>query len=185
MGTLTETALPIGKYFAVSLPAPYPKLKLGENSGNTRPTLFVEWGKRLGMCHFKKNNRPQLPLSKTFVNDCNEDIFLFLPRRERFVTSSNQRDPLNCWSIYFALWTQTGTVTSTLSHYKGCKHVPSNFLKDDIWVTSTSFFIIFGNDKMYKGQKQKCLPMLRTELFFHAKFTKKINMVDLSRGCKP
>ena len=38
---------------------------------------------------------------------------------------------------------------------------------------------------MYKGQKQKCLPMLRTELFFHAKFTKKINMVDLSRGCKP
>ena len=39
---------------------------------------------------------------------------------------------------------------------------------------------------MYKGQKQKRLPMLRTELFFHAKFTKKkINMVDLSRGCKP
>ena len=35
-----------------------------------------------------------MPLSKTFVNDCNEDISLFLPRRERFVTSSNQLDPL-------------------------------------------------------------------------------------------
>lgn len=114
-----------------------------------------------------------MPLSKTFVNDCNEDISLFLPRRERFVTSSNQLDPLNCWNIYFALWTQTGTVTSRLSHYKGCKHVPPNFLKDYIWVTSTSFFIICGNDKMYKGQKQKRLPMLRSELFFHAKFTKK------------
>ena len=54
MGTLTETVLPNEKYSAVSLPAPYTKLKLGENSGNTRPTLFVEWGKGLGMCHFKK-----------------------------------------------------------------------------------------------------------------------------------
>ena len=93
MGTLTETVLPIGKHFAVSLPAPYTKLKLGENSGNTRPTLFVEWGGGW-VCVILKNNRPQFPLSKTFVNDCNEDIFLFLPRRERFVTSSNQHDPL-------------------------------------------------------------------------------------------
>ena len=51
-----------------------------------------------------------MPLSKTFINDCNEDIFVFLPGRERFVTSSNQRDPLICWNIYFALWTQTRTV---------------------------------------------------------------------------
>ena len=33
-----------------SLPPPYTKLKLGQNSGYTRVTLFVGWGEGLDLC---------------------------------------------------------------------------------------------------------------------------------------
>ena len=52
-----------------SLPPPYTKLKLGKNSGHTRPTLFVEWGEGLDLCELE--NAPETQkCPKTFVHNC-------------------------------------------------------------------------------------------------------------------
>ena len=52
-----------------SLPPPYTKLKLGKNSGYTRPTLFVEWGEGLDLCELE--NAPETQkCPKTFVHNC-------------------------------------------------------------------------------------------------------------------
>ena len=40
-------------FLRFSLPPPYKKLKLGKNSGYTRPTLFVGWGEGLDLCDWK------------------------------------------------------------------------------------------------------------------------------------
>ena len=40
-------------FLQFSLPPPYTKLKLEKNSGYTRPTLFVGWGKGLDLCELE------------------------------------------------------------------------------------------------------------------------------------
>ena len=44
-------------FLQFSLPPPYTKLKLGKNSGYTRPTLFVGWGEGLDLCELE--NAPE------------------------------------------------------------------------------------------------------------------------------
>ena len=56
-------------FLQFSLPPPYTKLKLGKNSGYTRPTLFVGWGEGLDLCELE--NAPEMQkCPKTFVHDC-------------------------------------------------------------------------------------------------------------------
>ena len=56
----------------LSLPPPYTKLKLGENSGYTRPTFFVWWGEGLDLCELE--NAPETQTCpKTFVHVCSSD----------------------------------------------------------------------------------------------------------------
>ena len=51
------------------LPPPYTKLKLGKNSGYTRPTLFVGWREGLDLSDLE--NAPETQkCPKTFVHDC-------------------------------------------------------------------------------------------------------------------
>ena len=51
-----------------SLPPPYTKLKLGKNSGYTRPTLFVELGGGVGPVWIGKRPK-KCKCPKTFVHD--------------------------------------------------------------------------------------------------------------------
>ena len=56
-------------FLQFSLPTPYAKLKLGKNSGYTRPTLFVGWGEGLDLCALE--NAPETQkCPKTSVHDC-------------------------------------------------------------------------------------------------------------------
>ena len=56
-------------FLRFSLPPPYKKLKLGKNSGYTRPTLFVGWGEGLDLCELE--NAPETQkCPKTLVHDC-------------------------------------------------------------------------------------------------------------------
>ena len=56
-------------FLQFSLPPPYTKLKLGKNSGYTRPTLFVGWGEGLDLRELE--NAPETQTCpKTFVYDC-------------------------------------------------------------------------------------------------------------------
>ena len=56
-------------FLAVLPPPPYRKLKVGKNSGYTRPTLFVGWGEGLDLCELE--NAPEMQkCPKTFVHDC-------------------------------------------------------------------------------------------------------------------
>ena len=45
-------------FLQFSLPSPYAKLKLGKNSGYTRPTLFVGWGEGLDLSELE--NAPEI-----------------------------------------------------------------------------------------------------------------------------
>ena len=59
-------------FLRLSLPPPYTKLKLGENSGYTRPTFFVWWGEGLDLCELE--NAPETQMCpKTLVHDCSSD----------------------------------------------------------------------------------------------------------------
>ena len=48
-----KTVHPFRNSLAVLPPPPYTKLKLGKNSGYTRPTLFVGWGEGLDLCELE------------------------------------------------------------------------------------------------------------------------------------
>ena len=64
-----KTVHPFRNFLAVLPPPPYTKLKLGKNSGYTRPTLFVGWGEGLDLCELE--NAPETQkCPKTFVHDC-------------------------------------------------------------------------------------------------------------------
>ena len=56
-------------FFAVLPPPPYTKLKVGKNSGYTRPTLFVGWGEGLDLSELENASEMQ-KCPKTFVHDC-------------------------------------------------------------------------------------------------------------------
>ena len=61
--------------FLAVLPPPYTKLKLRQNCGCSRPTLFVGWGEGLDLCEVE--NAPEMQKClKTFANDCSRDCTL-------------------------------------------------------------------------------------------------------------
>ena len=67
-----KTVHPFRIFLQFSLPPPYTKLKLGKNSGYTRPTLFVGWGEGLDLCELE--NAPETQkYPKTFVHDCSSN----------------------------------------------------------------------------------------------------------------
>ena len=53
LGFLLKQCILFENFLQFSLPAPYTKLKLGKNSGYTRPTLFVGRGKGVDLCELK------------------------------------------------------------------------------------------------------------------------------------
>ena len=79
-------------FLQFSLPPPYTKLKLGKNSGYTRPTLFVGWGEGSDLCELE--NAPETQkCPKTFVFHWRfQSFYLAL-----FVPFS--------WYFYFTNWT--------------------------------------------------------------------------------
>ena len=69
LGSLLKQCILFEIFLQFSLPPPYTKLKLGKNSGYTRPTLFVGWGEGLDLCELE--NAPEMQkCPKTFVHDC-------------------------------------------------------------------------------------------------------------------
>ena len=50
LGSLLKQCVIFKIFLHFSLPPPYTKLKLGKNSGSTRPRLFVGWGEGLDLC---------------------------------------------------------------------------------------------------------------------------------------
>ena len=69
LGSLLKQCILFEIFLQFSLPPPYTKLKLGKNSGYTRPTLFVGWGEGLDLCELE--NAPETQkCPKTFVHDC-------------------------------------------------------------------------------------------------------------------
>ena len=69
LGSLLKQCILFEIFLQFSLPPPYTKLKLGKNSGYTRPTLFVGWGEGLYLCELE--NAPEMQkCPKTFVHDC-------------------------------------------------------------------------------------------------------------------
>ena len=55
-------------FLAVLPPPPYTKLKLRNNSGYTRPTLFVRWREGLDLSELE--NAPEMQVSQDFCPDC-------------------------------------------------------------------------------------------------------------------
>ena len=64
---------PFRNFLAVIPPPPYTKLKLGKNSGYTRPTLLVGWGEGLDLCEMENSPETQ-KCPKTFVHDCSLSV---------------------------------------------------------------------------------------------------------------
>ena len=69
LGSLLKQCIIFEMFLQFSLPPPYTKLKLGKNSGYTRPTLFVGWGEGLDL--YELENAPEKQkCPKTVVHDC-------------------------------------------------------------------------------------------------------------------
>ena len=69
LGSVFKQCIIFEIFLQFSLPLPYTKLKLGKNSGYTRPTLFVGGGEGLDLCELE--NAPETQkCPKTFVHDC-------------------------------------------------------------------------------------------------------------------
>ena len=58
LGSLIKQCTLFEIFLQFSLPPPYTKLKLGKNSGYTRPTLFAGWGEGLDLCELE--NVPEM-----------------------------------------------------------------------------------------------------------------------------
>ena len=69
LGSLLKQWIIFEIFLPFSLPPPYTKLKLGKNSGYTRPTLFVGWGEGWDLCELE-NARETQKCPKAFVHDC-------------------------------------------------------------------------------------------------------------------
>ena len=92
-------------FLQFSLPPPYTKLKLGENWGHTRPTLFMGWGEGSACVNWKRPRNAKV--SQEFVHDCSFSwLFhrLILPLSTcsfLFVLA-----PLVCYTAVFRVITQ-------------------------------------------------------------------------------
>ena len=89
-------------FLAVLPPPPYSKLKLGKNSGYTRPTLFVGWGEELDLCELenaqkrKSDPRPKVNFrtlnnmffQRTFIAD-KSALLLLLHQKTYFAIQIN------------------------------------------------------------------------------------------------
>ena len=79
LGSLLKQCSVFEIFLQFSLPPPYTKLKLGKNSGYTRPTLYVGCGKGLDLCELE--NAPETQkCPKTFVHDCR--LYTFFLNKE-------------------------------------------------------------------------------------------------------
>ena len=68
LGSLLKQCILFEIFLQFSLPPPYTKLKLGKNSGYTRPTLFVGWGEGLDLCELE--NAPETQKCPKTATDC-------------------------------------------------------------------------------------------------------------------
>ena len=68
LGSIVKLCILFEIFLQFSLPQPYTKLKLGKNSGYTRPTLFVGWGEGLGLCELE--NAPEMQIFKVSGDFC-------------------------------------------------------------------------------------------------------------------
>ena len=68
LGSLLKQYILFEIFLLFSLPTPYTKLKLGKNSGYTRPTLFVRLREGFGLCELQ--NAPETQVSQDFFHDC-------------------------------------------------------------------------------------------------------------------
>ena len=68
LGSLLKQCILFEIFLQFSLPPPYAKLKLRNNSGYTRPTLFVRWREGLDLSELE--NAPEMQVSQDFCPDC-------------------------------------------------------------------------------------------------------------------
>ena len=64
LGPLLKQCILFEVFLQFSLPPVYTKLKLGNNSGYTRPTLIVGWGEGLDLRELE--NAPEMQVSQDF-----------------------------------------------------------------------------------------------------------------------
>ena len=57
LGSLSKQCILLEIFSQFSFPPPNTNLKLGKNSGYTRPTLFVEWGEGLDLCELENTQK--------------------------------------------------------------------------------------------------------------------------------
>ena len=69
LGSLLKQCILFEIFLQFSLPPLYTKLKLGKNSGYTRPALFMGWGEELDLSELENVPETQ-KCPKTFVHDC-------------------------------------------------------------------------------------------------------------------
>ena len=89
LGSLLKQCIIFEIFLHFSLPPPYTKLKLGKNSGYTRPTLFVGWG-GLDLCELE--NAPETQkCPKTFVHDCRLYRIIVLHENEKLTRKGSEQ----------------------------------------------------------------------------------------------
>ena len=74
LGSLLKQCILFEIFLQFSLPPPYTKLKLGKNSGYTRPASFLGRGEGLDLCELENSPETQ-KCPKTFVHDCSFTVF--------------------------------------------------------------------------------------------------------------
>ena len=90
LGFLLKQCILFEIFLQSSLHPPYTKLKLGKNSGYTRPILFVGWGEVLNLCELE--NAPETQkCRKTFVHDCSS--------QSEFTRENRNKTSIVCWLV--------------------------------------------------------------------------------------
>ena len=90
VGSLLKQCIIFEIFLHFSLPPPYTKLKLGKNSGYTRPTLFVGWGEELDL--YELENAPETQkCPKTFVHDCRLYRIIVLHENEKLTRKGSEQ----------------------------------------------------------------------------------------------
>ena len=107
-------------FLQFSLPAPYTKLKLGKNSGYTRPTLFVGWGEGLDLCELE--NAPETQkCHKTFVHDCSCKTDIKQHPMDKVVLAR--------WSRYISFLREYAFGTSSLRTWSSLHFIRSKYYR--------------------------------------------------------
>ena len=108
-------------FLQFSLPSPYTKLKLGKNSGYTRPTLFVGWGQGWDLCELE--NAPEMqkyPKTLVHVNNAS-NVSSFAMELDEFLV--NYQIIASCQTnVSQALYQKKQTIKLTL---KSCFSKPT------------------------------------------------------------